>query len=45
MVSHFSLVSYNNLPYGGRGIKLCNEVHDTAPELPGFGICFTNDVS
>ena len=32
-----------NLPYG-RGIKLC-EVHYTAPEFPGFGIDFTNDVS
>ena len=27
----------------GRGVKLCNEVQDTAPEFPGFGISFTND--
>ena len=25
----------------GRGIKLCNEVQDTAPEFHGFGINFT----
>ena len=34
-----------NLPYAGRGIKFCNEVQDTAPEFPSFGINFTNDVS
>ena len=25
-----------NLPYVGRGMKLCNEVQGTAPEFPGF---------
>ena len=34
-----------NLPYVGRGIKLCSEIQDTASEFPGFGISFTNDVS
>ena len=27
-----------NLPYVGRGIKVCNEVQVTAPEFKGFGI-------
>ena len=46
-VSHFPLVSYTtpHMSYVGRGIKLCNEVQDTAREFPGFGISFTNDVS
>ena len=34
-----------SLPYVGRGIKLCNEVQDTAPEFLGFGISFTSDAS
>ena len=29
---------------GEWGIKLRNKVQDTAPEFPGFGINFTNDV-
>ena len=27
-----------NLPYVGRGVKLCNKVRDTAPAFPGLGI-------
>ena len=44
-VSHFSLVSYTTSPSVGTGIKLCNQVQETATEFCGCGISFTNDVS
>ena len=45
VASHFSPGLVYNLPYVGKGIKLCDEVQDTAPEFASFGISFTNDVS